>query len=162
VAAYEIVIDSYQALGFDLEAAVADFQVKLVAHAATIGVAAPTAHGVVETIVRYHDGEFVIVPAPPPPPLTPLPKNLALYRGFANPREFAGTTLSAAREAKEALRIAAENAAVAKTMADQQAAYDAAMVVQKEAEAQQEFDRLAYIEQQAAEIAAAYPPDEGV
>jgi hypothetical protein len=62
--------------------------------------------------------------------------------------------LSAVREAKEALRIAAENAAVAKAAADHKAAYDAAMVVQKEAEAQREIDRLAYLEQQAADIKA--------
>lgn len=72
----------------NLDAQIAGFQKALKAHAKSKGKPAPTAHGVVEVIVRNHDGKYQIVdppkkefedvsknfvptqPPPPPPELT--------------------------------------------------------------------------------------------
>lgn len=55
-----------RALGFDLEAAVQSFRQQVEDHALTVDVPAPTAHPVVEQIVRFHGGEFVIEDDTPP------------------------------------------------------------------------------------------------
>lgn len=48
-------------LGFDLRAAVTTYKNLLTAHARTVGVPAPSAHPLVETIVKRQRGEFQIV-----------------------------------------------------------------------------------------------------
>src|SRR5687768_13284028 len=48
-------------LGFALADAVVAFTAELEAHKLTVGVPAPTAHPLVETIVRLHSGAFTIV-----------------------------------------------------------------------------------------------------
>lgn len=64
------------ALGFDLTAAVAAFTIALDHHASTINEPAPTAHPIIEAIVRGHDGSFVVSDddEPEQSPLTRIPK----------------------------------------------------------------------------------------
>ena len=54
--------DLADALGFDLQAAVDLFASALAAHADTVNIPAPTAHPLVEQIVRQHAGHFTILP----------------------------------------------------------------------------------------------------
>ena len=57
--------DDFIALGRQLaDAAIASFQRALLDHAATVDLAAPTAHPLVETIVRQHGGRYTIAPTP--------------------------------------------------------------------------------------------------
>lgn len=49
-----------QAIGLDVAADVKAFQAALKNHAKTVNVPAPTAHPLVESIVRQHEGQFVI------------------------------------------------------------------------------------------------------
>jgi hypothetical protein len=76
----EIFADTYQALAFDLPAAIATYQAELDAFATTEGVPAPSASSLVEGIVKHHDGKFVIVPPPPVPDKQPLPRDPSYYR----------------------------------------------------------------------------------
>lgn len=62
-----------QALGFDLARSVAEFAAALNAHQFTVDVPAPTAHPLVEHIVREHKGRFQVLPYPPSPPDTVEP-----------------------------------------------------------------------------------------
>ena len=55
-------------LGFDLSEAVEVFSSAIVAHRSTIGVPAPTAHPLVETIVRQYMGQFSVSSPPEPEP----------------------------------------------------------------------------------------------
>jgi hypothetical protein len=82
MSAYEIDVQTYQALGYDLQAAVDTYTVDLAAHAQTEGVAAPGATSLVETIVKFYGGLWVIVPYPAPtvPERMPLPKDPKYYR----------------------------------------------------------------------------------
>ena len=64
-------------LGFDLAAAVAEYQAALQAHALTVDIPAPVAHPLVEIIVQRFEGRFQIIPddpipAPTVPPLEPV------------------------------------------------------------------------------------------
>ena len=65
-------------LGGDLAAAVKEFAAAVEAHRFTVGVPAPTAHPLVEEIVRQHGGSFTIVddtpPEKPKEPEPPLPE----------------------------------------------------------------------------------------
>lgn len=63
--------EAASSLGFDLQDAVKTFAAQVVAHAQTVNVAAPTAHPLVELIVRQHNGEFSIrkMNDPEPPPV---------------------------------------------------------------------------------------------
>ena len=54
-------------LGFDLAAAVAEYQAALQAHALTVEVPAPVAHPLVEIIVQRFGGQFKIIPDDPVP-----------------------------------------------------------------------------------------------
>jgi len=66
--------DDFLALGRQLiDAAIAEFQQALAAHAATVNVPAPTAHPMIETIVRKHGGQYVVADRPPADP----PRDLA-------------------------------------------------------------------------------------
>lgn len=60
--AYRISSDELDALGFDLASAVGAYQTAREAHKLTEGVPAPTAHPVVEDIVRRHGGQFEVLP----------------------------------------------------------------------------------------------------
>lgn len=50
----------FDALGFDLEQAVANFAAELAQHASTVDQPAPASHPLVEQIVRSHGGNFSI------------------------------------------------------------------------------------------------------
>src|ERR1700736_4762331 len=57
--------DGFIALGRQLpDAAIASFQQALLDHASTVDVAAPTAHPLVEAIVRQHAGRYAIAATP--------------------------------------------------------------------------------------------------
>jgi hypothetical protein len=64
---YVISHNEAQALGFDIAAAVSNFAAAVDAHRLTVDVPAPTAHRLVEFIVRQQGGQFTIEPPPPPP-----------------------------------------------------------------------------------------------
>jgi hypothetical protein len=53
--------DTVAALGFDLGAAIDDYRAALTAHATTEGIPAPTAHPLVERVVKGHGGAYQIV-----------------------------------------------------------------------------------------------------
>jgi hypothetical protein len=80
MAALEIYADSYQALGFDLPAAIATYQAELAAFAATENQPAPAADPLVVRIVKEHDGQFLIVMPPLPVEPTALPRDRQFYR----------------------------------------------------------------------------------
>lgn len=65
------------ALGYDLAAAVRDYQAALADHALTVDVPAPVAPALVEQIVRHHGGQYRVepdpVPASPAPSQTDAP-----------------------------------------------------------------------------------------
>lgn len=81
---YEIWASSYQALTYDLQAAIDEYTAALTSHALTVGVAAPTATSMVENIVKHHDGLFVIVSDPQPAEQQPLPANPKYYKSKAD------------------------------------------------------------------------------
>jgi hypothetical protein len=64
----QITREAADSLGFDLADAVASFAAEVEAHRDTVDVPAPTAHPVVELIVRQHGGEFTILEPPEPEP----------------------------------------------------------------------------------------------
>ena len=78
--ALEIYAETYQALAYDLQAAIDEYTAALPDHSATVGQAAPAAPSIVEAIVKNHGGLWVIVPAPEPPPKQPLPQDPKYYR----------------------------------------------------------------------------------
>jgi hypothetical protein len=80
MAAYEILVSHYQVIGYDLQEEIDKYAAALEAHKSTIDVPAPVTTALVETIVRRHDGAWVIVPVPEMPPPTPLPKDPKYYR----------------------------------------------------------------------------------
>lgn len=66
--------DDFLALGRQLiDAAIGEFQRAIAAHASTVDVPAPTAHPMIETIVRQHGGQYVIAD----PASTEAPRDLA-------------------------------------------------------------------------------------
>lgn len=71
---YVISNEEAQALGFDLATTVAAFAAELSEHRFTVHVPAPTAHPVVEHIVREHGGRFQILPEPPAPEIVEPPE----------------------------------------------------------------------------------------
>jgi hypothetical protein len=79
----EIFADTYQALAFDLPAAIATYQAELAAFAETEGEPSPLVHSLVEQIVKQHGGQFVIVAPPAPADPQPLPRDPAYYRSPA-------------------------------------------------------------------------------
>jgi hypothetical protein len=114
MAAYEMYVDTYRTLEYDLQAEIDAYIDALEAHKTTVDVPAPTTYSLVETIVKQYDGEFVLVPAPDPPPLQPLPKDLKYYKSKAD-----RTKIMAAVAAEEkAANTVADNA---KTAADNEA-----------------------------------------
>ena len=61
--------DSLMALGRELaDLAIAEFQQARADHASTVGVPAPTAHPLIERIVREHGGRYVVRDATPDNP----------------------------------------------------------------------------------------------
>lgn len=56
--------DTLDQLGFDLDAAVKDFSKAWKNHAKSINVPAPTAHPLVEALVKKHAGQYEIVESP--------------------------------------------------------------------------------------------------
>ena len=99
---YEMWADEYQGLGYDLQAAIDKYKADMLAHAKTIGIAAPTTHGLVEAIVKYHDGLFVLVADPPPLEKQPLPTDPKYYKTKAD------QVAIAAKEAKDAATLKAQ------------------------------------------------------
>jgi hypothetical protein len=83
----EIYVSTYRALDYDLAAAITDFTAALTEFSKTTGVPAPTAPTLVEQIVRVYDGQFVIVPNPPPHVPQLLPKDPKLYRSASEQEE---------------------------------------------------------------------------
>jgi len=68
MAAFTLSQDEFVALGRQLaDAAIATYSQALAAHAMTVNVPAPTAHPMIETIVRQYGGQYVV--APPAVPL---------------------------------------------------------------------------------------------
>src|SRR4051812_47215644 len=55
--------DTVAALGFDLDAAIADYLAAVTRHAASEGTPVPATHSLVERIVRGHGGAYRIVEA---------------------------------------------------------------------------------------------------
>jgi hypothetical protein len=78
----EMYAQSYLSLGFDLSAAIDAYTLELEQFNTTENEPAPSAHVMVEIIVKQHGGEFVIVPDPEPNPVEPelLPTDPSLYR----------------------------------------------------------------------------------
>jgi hypothetical protein len=56
----QVPLSGVEALGFDLSTAIADFRAALDRHSRTINEPAPTAHPLVEEIVRGHGGSFEV------------------------------------------------------------------------------------------------------
>jgi hypothetical protein len=65
--------DTAGTLKFDLTLAVADFAKAVEDHRFTVDVPAPTAHSLVEEIVRRHGGQFQIIEPEVDPPSEPEP-----------------------------------------------------------------------------------------
>jgi hypothetical protein len=63
---YQILNSEVEKLGFDLQAAVAAHKQALIDHRSTINVPAPTAHPLVDKIVRFHDAHITVIADPPP------------------------------------------------------------------------------------------------
>jgi hypothetical protein len=61
--------DTFAALGYDLDKAIAAYQQALTSFASTEGMPAPIAAPLVEQIVKQYAGLYTIVPAPMPPPV---------------------------------------------------------------------------------------------
>lgn len=73
--------DDFIALGQQLaDAAIFDFQRALIAHAATVDEPAPTTHSLIETIVRAHGGEYIVIPPKKAPDVRALMIELARLR----------------------------------------------------------------------------------
>jgi hypothetical protein len=83
MAAYEIIVETYQALAYDLQAAIDKYTADLEAHKHTVGEPAPGATSLVERIVKTHEGLFVIVQAPAAPEKQPLPTDPKYYKSEA-------------------------------------------------------------------------------
>jgi hypothetical protein len=85
MAVYELYVDTYRVLPYDLQTEIDAYADALEAHKTTVDVPAPTTYSLVETIVKQYDGEFVLVPIPvtEPQPKNPLPKDPKYYRSKA-------------------------------------------------------------------------------
>jgi hypothetical protein len=70
---YQIFNSELQKLGFDLQAAVAAHRQAILDHRLTVDIPAPTAHPLVEEIVRHHNAQITVMPDPPAPPQPPAP-----------------------------------------------------------------------------------------
>lgn len=78
----EIYSDTYTAIGYDLSAAIAEYQAALEALAEDEpGPGSPSA--LVVRIVKEHGGEFVIIPPPPAVEPQSLPTDSTFYRSPA-------------------------------------------------------------------------------
>jgi hypothetical protein len=80
MAALEVYADTYRALGYDLPAAIEAYTLAMAEFVTTEDEPAPAAASLVEVIVRYHEGQFVIVPSPLKPETQPLPKDPKYYK----------------------------------------------------------------------------------
>jgi hypothetical protein len=96
MAALEIIADTYQMLTYDLQTAIDQYTTALAAHADTVGEAAPGTTMLVETIVKHHDGLFVIVQAPAAPEKQPLPTDPKYYKSKADQLAIAAQAAEAA------------------------------------------------------------------
>lgn len=76
----EISFEAYQLLPYDLQEEIDKYTLALEAHASTEGQAAPAADTIVENIVKFHGGAFVIVAPPPKAELRPLPADPKYYK----------------------------------------------------------------------------------
>jgi hypothetical protein len=82
--ALEIYADTYQAMTYDLQAAVDEYKTALAAFNSTEEVPAPIAKtALVARIVRENASQFVIVERPAMIPDQPLPTDLTKYRSSA-------------------------------------------------------------------------------
>lgn len=81
---YELIVDSYRMLDYDLQEAIDTYTVALAEHALTVGVAAPGATSLVEGIVKGHGGLWVLVLPPPVKEKQPLPKDAKYYKAKAD------------------------------------------------------------------------------
>ena len=74
---HELDWEIYEGLGFDLDAAIAEYKTAKEAHRSTVGVAAPSAHPLVEFLVNVFDGAYTVSAKPPEPdPVEPSPQPL--------------------------------------------------------------------------------------
>jgi hypothetical protein len=104
--------DDFLALGRQLiDAAIAAFQQALAAHASTVNVPAPTAHPMIETIVRQHGGQYVVADPPPADPPRDLAAELdALKATLVGKAVISEADLTAAAAAVAAPRAPAQPA----------------------------------------------------
>ena len=72
--------EEFDLLGFDLDAEIAAFSAAMVAHASTVGEAAPVAHPLVEAVYRAGGYTVAEPPPPPPPPPPPTVEELAIRK----------------------------------------------------------------------------------
>lgn len=122
--ALRIPIDSYEALGFDLSAAIDDYRAALDAHATTVDEPAPAVHALVERVTKEHDGAYLIVPV-----AVPLPhrqrasdqRQAAIEQRVADFRASAEAELAGGRD-RATTEKRRKHAAMQRLIADQQAA----------------------------------------
>jgi hypothetical protein len=97
---YELWIDQYQLLPYDLQEAIDKYTAELVAHASTEGVPGPSAPTLVEVICNQHGGLFVIVPDPEPTPKRALPKDAKYYKNETDQKLIMAVALKAEMTAR--------------------------------------------------------------
>jgi len=111
---YEMWADEYQGLGYDLQAAIDKYKADMLAHANTIGIAAPTTYGLVEIITKYHDGLFVLVADPSPLEKQSLPIDPKYYKTKADQK----TIVAKAAKEEAIVKAQAEKEARMKKLAE--------------------------------------------